>query len=142
MEGMILLVPLNSDIENKIYPLYVLEDLLKPEGFVIGSNWDYEKGSFDLKIDDQGVYYFLRIPFYAVAGSLDYPGVTVRVDQPFILAHQYQKGFDEEGLGGAVRGAVDQFQSPVNADADVPEEYVKIGKSFLKNIEKKLLPGG
>ncbi|MFC4558618.1 YugN family protein [Virgibacillus kekensis] len=141
MEGMVHLVPLESKIENKIYPLYVLEEMLKPQGFVIGSNWDYEKGYFDLKIDDEGVYYFLRIPFYAVAGSLDYPGVTVRVDQPFILAHEYKKGYDDEGLGGAFRGAVDQFQTPENPDAEVPEEYIHKGKNYLRDVEKLLLPG-
>ncbi|MBP1950081.1 YugN-like family protein [Virgibacillus litoralis] len=135
------MVPINSEVENKIYPLYVLEERLKPEGFVIGSNWDYEKGYFDMKIDDDGIYYFLRIPFYAVAGSLDYPGVTVRVDQPFLLAHQYQRGYDEEGAGGALRGAFDQFQSPVNADADVPDEYVETGREIMKKVERLLLPG-
>ncbi|SDQ29322.1 YugN-like family protein [Virgibacillus salinus] len=135
------MVPINSEVENKIYPLYVLEERLKPEGFVIGSNWDYDKGYFDMKIDDDGIYYFLRIPFYAVAGSLDYPGVTVRVDQPFLLAHQYQRGFDEEGAGGALRGAFDQFQTPVNADADVPDDYVATGKEIMKKVERLLLPG-
>ncbi|WP_188453995.1 YugN family protein [Virgibacillus oceani] len=134
------MVPLESKIEQTIYPLYVLEDLLKPEGFVIGSNWDYEKGHFDYKIDDKDVYYYLRIPFYAVAGSLDYPGVTVRVEKPFLLAHEYQKGYDETGIGGAVRGAFDQFQSPVNPDAEMPSEYIEIGKDLIQKVERLLIP--
>lgn len=74
------MVPLESKIDNTMFSLYVLEELLKPEGFVIGSSWDYDSGYFDYLIDNKDTYYYLRIPFYAVAGSLDYPGVTVRVD--------------------------------------------------------------
>ncbi|MFD1040192.1 YugN family protein [Virgibacillus byunsanensis] len=134
------MVPLDSEIEDKIYSLYVLEEKLKPEGFVIGSNWDYEKGFFDLKIDNKGIYYFLRIPFYAVAGSLDYPGVTVRLEKPFLLAHQYEKGYDEEGIGGALRGSIDQFQSPTDPDANVPDEYINIGKKLMQKVENLILP--
>ncbi|GAA0431012.1 MAG: YugN-like family protein [Bacillota bacterium] len=134
------MVPLESKLENKIYSLFVLEELLKPEGFVIGSNWDYEKGFFDLKIDDQGTYYFLRIPFYAVQGSLDYPGVTVRLEKPFLLAHQYQKGYDESGSAGAFQGTFNQFQAPTDPDAEVPEAYITTGKELMKRVEDLIIP--
>ncbi|WP_163971536.1 YugN family protein [Oceanobacillus halotolerans] len=135
------MVPLDSVIEEKIYPLHVLEDLLKPEGFVIGSNWDYDGGHFDLKMDDQGIYYFLRIPFYAVAGSLDYPGVTVRVEKPFLLAHQYEADTDREGINGPIQGTFNQFQSPVDKDANVPDRYVYKGREILEKVEQILVPG-
>ncbi|MEC5424903.1 YugN family protein [Virgibacillus sp. C22-A2] len=135
------MVPLDSKIEQKIYSLYVLEELLKPEGFVIGSNWDYDNGHFDLKIDDKGIYYYLRIPFYAVAGSLDYPGVTVRLEKPFLLAHQYQGENDVEGpMPGTAGSLINQFQTPIDPDADVPDEYIAIGKELVQKIESLILP--
>ncbi|AIF44009.1 YugN family protein [Virgibacillus sp. SK37] len=136
------MIPLDSRVENRIYPLYVLEELLKPEGYVIASNWDYDNGHFDLKIDDEGKYYYLRIPFYAVAGSLDYPGVTVRVEKPFLLAHQYEKGIDEDSRGGAFQGAFNQFQPPIDADAHVPDDYVAIGKQLVEKLEQLVIPEG
>lgn len=135
------MVPLESRIENTMFSLYVLEELLKPEGFVIGSNWDYDSGYFDYLIDNKDSYYYLRIPFYAVAGSLDYPGVTVRVDKPFLLAHEYQEGNDDTGVAGVVSGAIDQFQAPSNPDADMPPEYISLGKDLVKKVEQLLIPG-
>lgn len=135
------MVPLQSVINQKIYSLYYLEQQLKPEGFVIGSNWDYDKGFFDLKIDDQDTYYYLRIPFHAVAGALDYPGVSVQMGEPFLLAHQYQLGNDVKGHDtGLIQGAFNQFQAPENPDAEVPDEYVKIGKEILDHVESILAP--
>lgn len=134
------MVPLESKIDNTMFSLYVLEELLKPEGFVIGSSWDYDSGYFDYLIDNKDTYYYLRIPFYAVAGSLDYPGVTVRVDQPFLLAHEYRKGPDDTAGSGAIQGAVDQFQSPANPDADMPSEYIDMGKDLVKKVEGLLIP--
>ncbi|MFZ3576800.1 YugN family protein [Virgibacillus sp. DJP39] len=134
------MVPIDSTIENTMFSLYVLEELLKPEGFVIGSSWDYDSGYFDYLLDNKQAYYYLRIPFYAVAGSLDYPGVTVRVDKPFLLAHEYQKGIDEKAETGALSGAVDQFQTPTNPDAEMPHEYIEMGKDLTKRVEGLLIP--
>ncbi|SFA91606.1 YugN-like family protein [Lentibacillus halodurans] len=133
------MIPLQSIIESNIYPLYVLEDRFRPGGFVVGSIWNYEEGYLELTIKDQGMNYFLRIPFYAVAGSLDYPGVTVRVEQPFLLVYN-QEQFEREGLGGTASGMLNQIQSPVNSDADIPESYTKIGKKIMKKVEELLLP--
>ncbi|CDQ39230.1 MULTISPECIES: YugN-like family protein [Virgibacillus] len=134
------MVPLESRLENKIYSLYVLEEILKPEGFVIGSNWDYDKGYFDLKMDDQGTYYFLRIPFYAVQGSLDFPGVTVRLEKPFLLGHQYQSGYDSKGSAGLVQDTFNQFQAPTDPDTEIPEEYIDSGKALMKKVEDLVIP--
>ncbi|ASK62881.1 hypothetical protein CFK37_12345 [Virgibacillus phasianinus] len=134
------MVPIESEIENTITSLYILEELLKPEGFTIGSSWDYDSGYFDYLLDNKDTYYYLRIPFYAVAGSLDYPGVTVRMDKPFLLAHEYKKGNDEDAGVGAIQGAFDQFQSPSNPDGDMPPEYIDMGKDMIRKVEQLIVP--
>lgn len=87
-----------------------------------------------MKVFDRGGDYYLQISFYAVAGSLDYPNVTVRVEQPFIL-----EGYGEKEIGAAVRGAVEQ--SPVNAATDDPDELRATGQSIEKKVERLLFPG-
>ncbi|QKY69770.1 YugN family protein [Lentibacillus sp. CBA3610] len=49
---------LHSNIENNIYPLFVLEDRLKPGGFITESNWDYKEGYVDFS------YQLMRMPMY------------------------------------------------------------------------------
>lgn len=133
---------IDSGIEHHLASLHELELKLKPSGFVISSNWDYDQGSFDLKLaNGGGTYYFLRIPFYAVRGELDTPGVHVRVGQPFMLGHKYEAGLDDSISSGAVQGAFNQFQTPVDPDADIPDDYVQMGKQHIQEVERLLLAG-
>ena len=52
--------------------------------------------TFMVKIDQQDQYIFLRLPFKAVDGDLDQRGVSVELGQPFLLAHEYQSGIDND----------------------------------------------
>ncbi|WP_077624990.1 YugN-like family protein [Sediminibacillus massiliensis] len=135
------MIPVSSSIENSDYALRELEEKLKPLGFVIGGNWDYDQGSFDYKMSNQDGYQFVRIPFKPVKGMLDSPGVVVRIGKPFILNHLYQSGIDEDAVNGALRGAVDQFQAPVDADAEVPDQFVEQGKQLIEQVEELLIQG-
>lgn len=134
------MLTIDSNIEHHFASLYHLELKLKPAGFVISSNWDYDQGSFDLKLADSGAtYYFLRIPFYAVRGELDTPGVHVRIGKPFMLGHKYESGLDDAISSGAVQGAFNQFQTPVDPDAEVPPKFEKMGKQHIDEVERLIL---
>ncbi|MFD1361436.1 YugN family protein [Lentibacillus salinarum] len=135
------MIPLDSSICNHIYPLYVLEERLKPDGFIFASNWNYQERYVDIKIDDQGVYYALRIPFYAVSGSLDYPGVTVRIDQPFLLDRGYDNAMGPYMVGKATTGEATPVPSPAFADTGTPGQPVQAGKRIMQKVERLLLPG-
>ena len=52
------LIPIQSNLEGRTYALYKLEEIMKPLGFSIGGNWDYDKGCFDYKIDEEDGYQF------------------------------------------------------------------------------------
>lgn len=129
------MIPLHSNIQHNIYPLFVLENRLKPDGFVIGSDWDYEEGFVDLNIDDQGIKCIVRIPFYAVAGSLDYPGVTVRVNQPLILIQSYQKANEVEEASGMTD------HPRLHSAAGIPDQHTKAAERIMKKVEGLLFPG-
>ena len=89
------LIPIHSNLEGRTYALYKLEEIMKPLGYSIGGNWDYDKGCFDYKIDEEDGYQFLRVPFTAIDGELDVPGVIVRLGTPYILSHVYQDELDD-----------------------------------------------
>lgn len=118
--------------------LYMLEEKMKPLGYSIGGNWDYDHGFFDYKIDDQDGYQFLRVPFTAIDGTLDAHGVMVELGTPFVLSHSYQGGIDEEGAIGNLSASFDQFQTPKNPDAKVDERYVSIAKRLVRRLEQTL----
>lgn len=133
------MIPIPSKIESQVFSLYDLEQKLKPLGYVIGGNWEYEHGSFDYEISDKVGYQYLRVPFTAVNGQLDAPQVTVEMGEPFLLSHKYQRGLDDHTHVGNFKASFDQFSEPVDPDAEFPEEYVEVGRELVQELERKLL---
>lgn len=133
------MIEISSELEGKTYSLFDLETKLKPKGYVIGGNWDYDHGSFDFQIDNNEGYQFLRIPFQAVNGSLDQDGVTVKIQRPFLLSHKYEDDTDDEATIGNFSASFNQFAEPENPDAEFPENYISYGKTLVHEIENMLL---
>ncbi|HLO11668.1 MAG TPA: YugN-like family protein [Pseudoneobacillus sp.] len=129
------MIEISSKIEGKHYDLYKLEQILKPMGYSVGGNWDYDHGSFDYKLDDEVGYQFLRVPFKAIDGQLDSRNCTVELQKPFLLSHKYQIGIDDHAEIGNVSATFNQFQEPVDKDASFPDKYIDLGKSLVKELE-------
>lgn len=133
------MIELTSSVVGKKYDLYKLEQILKPLGYSIGGNWDYDHGSFDYKIDVEDGYQFLRVPFKAIDGQLDSRNCTVELQTPFLLSHQYEEDVDlDHSEIGNVSAMFNQFQAPVNKDADIPTENIEKGKVLVKELEEAL----
>jgi len=134
------LIRIQSNLEGHTYALFKLEEVLKPLGYSIGGNWDYDKGCFDYKVDEEDGYQFLRVPFTAVEGELDVPGVVVRLDTPYLLSHVYQDELDDQvNTLAAGASGLDQFAEPQDADGNIKRKYIDIGKALVKELEKHLI---
>jgi hypothetical protein len=133
------MIELSSVIVGKKYDLYKLEQILKPLGYSIGGNWDYDHGAFDYKMDVENGYQFLRVPFKAIDGQLDSRNCTVEFQAPFLLSHQYEDGNDlDHSEIHNVSAIYNQFQSPENKDAEVQDKYIDQGKALIKELELEL----
>ncbi len=134
----IVMIALNSQIENKQFKLQFLEEKLKPLGYSIGGNWDYDHGYLDYKIDDDGdSYYFFRLPFQAVKGEIDQKGVIVELGKPFLLAHDYKDDEDDRVMG--YNAFMNQFAEPEDKDAEIPPKYMPTAQSLIQELEATLL---
>lgn len=132
------MIEINSTLENQTYKLLDLEKKLKPIGYVIGGGWEYDHGYFDYEMDDDGSYLFVRIPFQAVDGEeLDVKGVHVTLGRPFLLAHKYEDGLDEEAHDP--NPLLNQFSTPEDPDAKFPQEWVKSGEEYVRELEQVIL---
>jgi hypothetical protein len=131
------MIEVPSRLEGQAFNFYNLEQELKPIGYVIGGNWDYDHGYFDYKIDDEVGYQFLRVPFKSVDGQLDSQNTTVQMGRPFLLSHQYQIGLDDHV--GDNSPTFNQFSEPQDPDAQFPKKYIDLGKSLVKELEDLLL---
>ncbi|OTX39073.1 hypothetical protein COI41_14465 [Bacillus toyonensis] len=136
------LISIQSKLKGHTYALYKLEEVMKPLGYSIGGNWDYDKGCFDYKIDEEDGYQFLRVPFTAVDGELDVPGVIVRLETPYILSHVYQDELDDHvNTLAAGTSGMDQFAEPKDPDGDVKSKYINIGKVLVQELERHFFNG-
>ncbi|MFB4163115.1 YugN-like family protein [Alteribacillus sp. JSM 102045] len=131
------MIEIPSKIENHKFVLYDLEKKLKPLGYEIGGNWDYDHGSFDYKISDEGGYQFFRVPFTAVEGELEQKGVKVQLRSPFVLTHKYQGDIDNNTE--PYNAVFNQFAEPVDQDAEVPRSSVEMAERLNKELEEVLL---
>ncbi len=131
------MIEIPSAIEDKIFMLPYLEEELKPLGYVIGGNWDYNHGSFDYKMAEENGYQFLRVPFEVVDGQLDLAeeDAKVKLKRPYLLSHEYESGLDDT----TSVSPLNQFASPKNPDATFPKEYIQIGKDLVNDLERTLL---
>lgn len=133
------MIEIPSQLEGKQFDLYRLEQQLKPIGYVIGGNWDYDHGAFDYKMNDDGSYQFLRLPFKAVDGQLDARNCTVELGKPFLLSHVYQSGLDDHAHSDNSSAAFNQFQEPEQKDAEIPENIQDVGRTLVTQLETVLL---
>ena len=60
---MFITIEITSELEGKTFSLFELETKLKPAGYVIGGNWDYDHGSFDYQMAQSNGYQFLECHF-------------------------------------------------------------------------------
>ena len=132
------MIPIPSKIEGQQFQLFKLENELKPIGYVIGGGWEYDHGYLDYKIDDKVGYQFLRVPFVSVDGQLDDHGATVELGRPFLLAHKYQVGLDDNVQVWNKSATFNQFSEPEDPDAEFPKEFIELGHALVKELEQIL----
>lgn len=131
--------PLISKLEDVQDAFDNVRERLHEYDFSLGGNWDYDHGYFDRNLDEANKVW-LRIPFQVVNGTLDgdteESDAIVRIGAPFVLKHVYNEGLDRNAEAETVGAMVDQFQTPVDADADVEEKWVDRAAELLLKVEK------
>lgn len=116
-----------------------VKDRLEPLGFSLGGNWEYTGGSFDLPLDGEERKVWLRIPFATVYGRIDpdspLPNTRVAIDSPYVLKHVYREGNDPSANMNLAGALFDQFQQVEDADAKVPDRFVREAEVMLRKVE-------
>lgn len=128
------MIALKSQLEGTEHRLFALEETLKPLGYSIEVNWDYNHGCFDYMINDKNDL-FLRIPFTATEGTLDCHGAEVEVGAPYLSNHKYEPGLEQAVGGSPFDGVTNQLQIPEYQDTHIPERYAETGRHCLREAE-------
>ncbi|GAE94016.1 hypothetical protein JCM21714_3141 [Gracilibacillus boraciitolerans JCM 21714] len=129
---------LDSTIEKKVFPYQQVKGVVEKEGFSLGGAWEYDHGYFDYKLATDDGYHFLRVPFHSIKGEIENENAVIKLNKPYILTHRYQDDVDAYAESSVMQASFNQFQSPVEKDANIPTPYIEKGKIVLKNLETLL----
>ncbi|MEB1809955.1 MAG: YugN-like family protein [Bacillaceae bacterium] len=90
----------NLQFEGKEIKFSTLQFAAESVGLVHAGQWDYERVTFDYKIEthETNVTYYLRVPAYAIEGDIPSPDAKVKLLTPILGKHYYPHGveYDED----------------------------------------------
>ncbi|SDX21806.1 YugN family protein [Paenibacillus sp. CF384] len=136
------MIPLEFKLESSEKEFTEVRSMLEEHEFSLGGNWDYEHGYFDRYLDEAHKVW-LRMPFDVINGNIDSDtqdlDAKIRMGQPFVLKHLYNEGLDKHAQPRALGSLIDQFQEPIDPDAEVESKWVTKAKEVLGEVEQRLL---
>ncbi|MDP5275177.1 YugN family protein [Chengkuizengella axinellae] len=132
---------IKSEIENKEDLFSNLYKGLKTLDFSLGANWDYEHGYFDRALDEKSQVW-LRIPFQVTSGQLDgeimNQSTMIQLGTPFALKHVYNEGTDPNAHMQVYASLINQFQTPLDKDAELEQEWIAKAEELIKKVELQI----
>lgn len=86
----------NTGIEDTIIDVKPLSLLMGNNGFIKGEQWDYERITYDYRIDspEKNITYYIRIQGYAIEGDIDVGNAVVKLLTPLLGKHHYPHGVE------------------------------------------------
>jgi len=130
--------PLSSKLDQVEDVFDSVRDKLHEHEFALGGGWEYDHGYFD-KYLDEAHKVWLRIPFEVVTGRIEGDTVAtdalVKLGTPFVLKHVYNEGLDDEAEAETMGAMLDQFQTPLDADAQIEDKWLQEAQGVLKEVE-------
>ncbi|MCM3160367.1 YugN-like family protein [Metabacillus litoralis] len=109
-----------TGLEGITIDLARLDEIMDDLGLVRAGQWDYERATYDRKIEAKGDIYYLRVPAYAVEGDVGGRHAVMKLITPLLGKHYYPHGV-EYGEG-----------------EEFPSAVVDTSKSLLKRLSEEL----
>ncbi|MRG85524.1 YugN family protein [Salinibacillus xinjiangensis] len=109
-------------IEDAVVELRPLDHLMENAGMIRASGWDYERVTYDYKMDTpvKNETFYLRIQGYAVEGDVDKGNAVIKLLTPLLGKHYYPHGV-EYGDG-----------------EDFPQNIVEKSNQILKKVKEQI----
>jgi hypothetical protein len=109
-----------TGLEGVTIELSRLTEIMEENGLVLAGQWDYERVTFDRKIEAKGEVYYLRVQGYSVEGDIGGRHAVVKLITPLLGKHYYPHGV-EYGEG-----------------EDFPAGVLNTSKSLLKQVSEEI----
>ncbi|ELK45020.1 hypothetical protein D479_16674 [Halobacillus sp. BAB-2008] len=112
-------------MEGLVVDLKPLTELMESNGFILGGSWDYERVTYDYKLEapEKNVTHYIRIQGFAVEGDVDRGDAVIRLLQPLLGRHYYPHGIEYGHQEGFSNDLVERALSLVHKVADGAKKY-------------------
>ncbi|MBS4172392.1 YugN family protein [Bacillus sp. FJAT-49736] len=84
----------NTGIQSLKIDLNRLDDVMARHGMVRAGQWDYERVSYDRKLQIKEGIYYLRVQGYAIEGDVDTFDAVIQLMVPILGKHYYPHGVE------------------------------------------------
>ncbi|KGX84067.1 YugN family protein [Pontibacillus marinus] len=120
-------------IEGAVVDLHKLDYLMDKAGFVRGGQWDYERVTYDYKLDaaEKNITYYLRVQGYAVEGDVDKGNAAVKLMTPLLGKHYYPHGVEYGDGEDFPTSLVDRSNSLLNKAKELIQEFKKVDTTSI-----------
>ncbi|TCT26902.1 YugN-like protein [Melghiribacillus thermohalophilus] len=112
-----------TGLEDAVVELKALDHIMKSNGFVRASQWDYERVTYDFKIDTpaKNETIYVRVQGYATEGDVDSGDAVIKLITPLIGRHYYPHGVEygeEEKFASNILDKAKKLLSRVKESVD------------------------
>ncbi|GAB3068111.1 YugN family protein [Virgibacillus ainsalahensis] len=86
----------NTGIEDVILDIKPLDHITGKHAFIRAGQWDYERVTYDYKINsnEKNITYYIRVQGYAVEGDVDRGNAIIKLMTPLLGKHYYPHGVE------------------------------------------------
>ena len=131
------MIKLETEIEGKRDYFGKVKDTFKQYGYVLGGNWEYDRGYFDATLwREGGETIYIRLPFTVIDGQLDDDLAYIEFRTPYVIKHVVNIGLDREGSSLLTATGFSQFQEPLDKDAHIEKKskWEDVGEQAVQQV--------
>ncbi|UOR12949.1 YugN family protein [Halobacillus amylolyticus] len=117
-----------TGIDGLLIDVEPLTTIMESNGFILGGSWDYERVSYDYKVDspEKNITYYIRIQGYAIEGDVDKRNAVIQLVTPLLGKHHYPHGVEYGEQEGFSSSMIDKA---TNAVKKIQEQVAQHQKS-------------
>ncbi|SFD83010.1 YugN-like family protein [Lentibacillus persicus] len=117
----------NTGIEEAIIDLKPLDRLMGNHAFIRAGQWDYERVTYDYRIEskEKNITYYIRIQGYAIEGDVDRGNAVIQLKTPLLGKHYYPHGVEYGEEENFPKNLVDRAANLVSKVKDEVNQHKK-----------------
>ncbi|GEL75998.1 YugN family protein [Tenuibacillus multivorans] len=115
----------NTEIQDTVLDLQPLTYIMERNGFVLAGQWDYERVTYDYKVNspEKNITYYIRVQGHAIEGDVDSGKAVIKILTPLLGIHHYPHGVEYGEEQGFPQNIIDKAERILNNVDDQLKQF-------------------